>query len=225
MSLVFLVEDENKLADAIVGHLKAEGFNCDHCARFDEVIPRLRACQPAPVVLVLDRLLFGLDSLELIEPIREIYPDMGILILSAIGSPHEKAAAIDRGADDYLAKPFSYDELVARIRGLERRNQRALETQGRLGNIILDMQNRSVLVEDQKVVLTNKEFLLLRLLVRHPGRVFSKSNVLQSVWEVSSETESNVVEATVNSVRKKLREADASVELKNMRNVGYWLED
>ncbi|MGE0762635.1 MAG: response regulator transcription factor [Bdellovibrionales bacterium] len=224
MAFVFLVEDENKLAQSIGDHLRLEGFLFDHCARYEDVLPCLRALDRIPGVLVLDRLLFGQDSLPLIEDIRAEFPEMGILILSAIGSPQEKASAIDRGADDYLAKPFAFAELVARIRSLDRRNRRT-SPHVRMGNVTLDEQNRCLLVDGQKMVLTNKEFLLLRLLVRHPGRVFSKATVLESVWEVSADSESNVVEATVNSVRKKLREAVASIEVKNMRNVGYWLED
>lgn len=225
MAHVLLVEDELKLANSIGENLRTEGYFFDCCHRYDEVLPKLREMKDPPDVLVLDRLLFGRDSIELIGEIRERFPALGILVLSAIGSATEKAQAIDRGADDYLAKPFAFMELVARIRALERRAKRTNQANHiTIGNVILDWQNRSLYVNGKKVILTNKEFLMLRLLADQPGRIFSKSNILESVWEVSTESDSNVVEATVNSVRKKLRESGASLVIKNMRNVGYWVE-
>lgn len=225
MSHVMLVEDEVKLANSIGENLRTEGYLFEHCSHFEEVLPKLRNQKSPPDVLILDRLLYGKDSIDLLESIRSEFPEIGLIVLSAIGSPAEKARAIDRGADDYLAKPFAFTELVARIRALERRSKRGgAATHLTIGNLILDWQSRTLMVEGNKVVLTNKEFLVLRLLAQQPGRIFSKVNVLESVWEVSAESESNVVEATLNAVRKKLREFGASVQIKNMRNVGYWLE-
>jgi len=225
MSHVLLVEDEAKLAKSIGESLRTEGYRFDHCSHFEEILPKLRGQNSPPDILILDRLLYGKDAIALLETIRSEYPEIGLIVLSAIGSPAEKAVAIDRGADDYLAKPFAFTELVARIRALERRSKRgAAAAHLTLGNMVLDWQNRALLVEGKKVVLTNKEFLVLRLLANQPGRIFSKVSVLESVWEVSAETESNVVEATLNAVRKKLREAGANVQIKNMRNVGYWIE-
>lgn len=225
MAHLLLVEDEVKLANSIGENLKTEGYFVDFCTRYEEILPRLKEKADPPDVLVMDRLLFGRDSIDLLEKIRQDFPLLGILVLSAIGSATEKAAVIDRGADDYLAKPFAFMELSARVRALERRSKRSRTSSHiSVGNLIMDWQNRTLAVGGRKVLLTNKEFLVLRLLANQPGRIYSKINILEIVWEVNAESESNVVEATVNSVRKKLREAGATLVIKNMRNVGYWVE-
>jgi DNA-binding response OmpR family regulator len=143
------------------------------------------------------------------------------MILSAIGTSSEKAALLDLGADDYLAKPFAGDELVARVRVLLRRNNPELK----FGNLVLNSETRTMRVDEHETALQNKEYLLLRTLMQSPGKVFNKAYLYKKVWEMSEDVESNVVETTVNKLRRRLKDAGTSVQIKNVRNTGYWIEE
>ena len=178
-----------------------------------------------PDVVILDRLLRQHDSLAHLKDIKESFPAAKVLILSAINTSNEKASALDLGADDYLGKPFSTTELLARVRALSRRlSAQAVPTHLRCGNLVLDIAARSALVGERKLNLPNKEFLVLRALAQQPGRVLKKATLVEQIWESSVEAETNVVEATITNLRRKLEDTSANVKIKNMRNAGYWIE-
>lgn len=224
---IWLIEDEEKLLAMLASSLRTEGFLVRTCASIEEAEALVRGREPAPDLVVLDRLLHNRDGIDFIEPLRSAYPDVKILILSAINTAVEKAAALDRGADDYLAKPFSSVELLARMRALGRRPSAASAKTAahiKFGNLLLDTIARSVIIEDKRYNLPNKEFLLLRTFIEHPGKVFSKQVLFEQVWDISADAETNVVEATINNLRKRLRDMQANAVIKNMRNAGYWIE-
>lgn len=218
---ILIVEDEAKLLNHLARTISEEGFSTFTCGSFSELENLLKISVKRFDVIVLDRLLHGRDSAELVTQIKEVLPEVKIMILSAIDSASEKAALLDLGADDYLAKPFSSDELVARIRVLLRRNRPELK----FGNIVLNTEKRNVTVGDTEIPLQNKEFSLLRMLIQTPGKVFNKIFLYEYVWEMSTEVESNVVETTINKLRRRLEEAGANVVIKSMRNKGYWVEE
>lgn len=218
---ILIVEDEAKLLIHLARTITDEGFSTFTCASFAELENLLKIPVKRFDVVVLDRLLHGKDSAELVTRMKEVLPEVKIMILSAINSASEKTALLDLGADDYLAKPFSSDELVARIRVLLRRNRPEIK----FGNIILNTEKRTARVGDKEIPLQNKEFALLRTLIRTPGKVFNKIFLYEHVWEMSTEVESNVVEATVNKLRRRLEESGANVSIKSMRNKGYWIEE
>ena len=178
-----------------------------------------------PELILLDRLLNQFDSIELLPEIKRVFPGARILILSAINTAAEKADALDRGADDYLGKPFSVSELMARLRALARRPTLA-PAPGylRAGNVVLDTMSRVAIIGSRKISLPNKEFMVLRALIQKPGQVFKKGVLFEQVWDSSTELETNVVEATITNLRRKLEDAAADVKIKNMRNAGYWIE-
>lgn len=218
---ILIAEDESRLLDHLANLLTDEGFETIACASYIE----LESLIDFPVnkydLIMLDRLLDGKDSAELITKIKLDFPHTKILILSAINTPREKANLLDQGADDYLAKPFESEELIARIRVLLRRSYHSLK----LGNTVLNSISRNLNVNNQEIVLTNKEFLLLKTLMQTPGKIFSKFFLYEQVWEIRTDIDTNVVETTINRLRRKLDETAANIKIKNARNIGYWIEE
>lgn len=225
MATVLIVEDEIKILERLRVALQADGHQVetisDEEAFSAEAVSRLR-----PHLIILDRLLGQRDSLGQVREIKKRLPGAGLLILSAIDSPLEKAKALELGADDYLAKPFSMTELLARVKALQRR---AVPVVGRpeflsLGRAVLDLEGRLLMIEGKRHHLPNKEFGILRLLGASPGRVFNKIQILEAVWDTSYDVESNAVETAITALRRRLEELQSGIAIKNSRNMGYWLE-
>lgn len=175
-------------------------------------------------IVVLDRMMEGADSADYVASIRMQYPTLKIFILSAIDSSLEKAKLIDTGADDYLAKPFETSEFKARLKALMRRSATPVSLNYELSNISLDLIHRSVSVNGKPLNLTAKEFLVLHALCNNVGKIYSKEQLIQTIWGFSLDNETNVVESTMNSLRRKLEHAGSKVQIKNTRFVGYWVE-
>lgn len=217
---VLLVEDESKLAEHLVRSL-SQAFSVSVLNSFEELENSLSSPSLPFDVIILDRMMNGKDTLVLIPALRKKFPQCKILVLSAIHTPAEKALALDQGADDYVSKPVALEELMARVRAVTRRPSNEL----RFGNIAIDSVDRSVHIDGQSLPLSNKEFLLLRAFVQAPGKIFSKSYLYEQVWQTSVEIESNAIETTVNKLRRKLEDSSALAQIKNSRNLGYWLEE
>lgn len=218
---ILIVEDEFKLLNHLEERMKIEDFVVFKCDSYTDLENFVITPKVSIDIIILDRLLNGQDSSDLISAIKENMQDAKIIVLSALNTAYEKTALLDRGVDDYLSKPFDIDELVARIRALLRRNSKELV----FGNIILDTERRNVKVNGQEMVLQNKEFILLKTLIKTPGKIFNKKFLYEYVWEMSVDVESNVVEATVNKLRRRLEDAGANPRIKSMRNKGYWIEE
>lgn len=221
MARVLIIEDEAKLLMHLEEVMHLEGFSVFTCSTYSELENFLSLPVKRIDVVLLDRLLQRRDTATLMSRIKLELPTAKVVVVSAINTPAEKAALLDLGADDYVAKPFDSDELVARVRAVMRR----VPVEPCFGNVILNTEKRSIRVGGAEVALQNKEFLLLRALMQSPGKVFDKSFLYENVWEMSTEVESNVVEATVSKLRKRLEEIGASFTVKSMRNRGYWIEE
>lgn len=218
---ILIVEDEAKLLDHLSQIMREEGHLPFTCSSFGELENLLVAPVKHFDIVILDRLLHGRDSAALMTDLKTELPEAKILILSAINSPSEKALLLDKGADDYMAKPFGSEELAARIRVLVRRS----EPTTKFGNVILNSHDRTMKVGSQEFSLPNKEFVLLRTLVSKPNKIFGKVLLYEKVWEMSPDVESNAIETMVNKLRRRLDEAGASIQIKNTRNLGYWIEE
>jgi two-component system copper resistance phosphate regulon response regulator CusR len=148
-------------------------------------------------------------------------------VLSAISDSEERAKVLDLGADDYQGKPYSLVELLSRVRALLRRSHDGgggEKTVLHIGNLDVHLLEHSAKVGATALDLTPKEFRLLSILVREPGKVWSKFKLLDQVWQVNLELESNVVESTVRNIRRKLEQAGCSAVIESKRNLGYWIE-
>ena len=224
---ILVVEDEVRVLDFLTEALRKEGYTVHGAETFEAAVQSIENLSNELDVLILDRLLHRTDAIGLISRARGKCPQARILILSTINSPDQKAAALDLGADDYMAKPFTLVELSARVRSLSRRheNRKGPETYIYTArNLQVNALEHKAAVNGKTVDLSNKEYLLLLTLIQHPGRVFNKFQLLDKVWDTQFDIESNVVEVTVKNVRKKLLVAQSTAEILSRRNIGYWIE-
>lgn len=222
---ILIVEDESSLNHFLSESLKKEGYNIQSIASMEELNSLVEQKNSIdPQIIILDRLLHGLDSSEKIPMLKMRYPESKIIVLSAIGGPSEKGKILDTGADDYVSKPFSIEELTARIRVSQRYNVKATQTVQSYGNLCLDLFCQSAEVEGKKLELSKKEYQLLTALLHTPTKVFNRYQLLDNIWDIHADVESNVVEVTIKNLRKKLESAQASVQILSKRNVGYWIE-
>jgi DNA-binding response OmpR family regulator len=225
---ILVIEDEPRVANFLKRSLEAESHCVQLCKDAQELEAALhlpRASRDTPEVVILDRMLRGSEGLDYISEIRRSFPTCRILVLSAIDMPEEKAKALDLGADDYLAKPFSLTELSARLRVLARRAvepSKALILQTK--DLSIDLSLQTVCVRGRKIDLSKKEYQILVVLSQHPGRVFNKYQLLDKVWDMQFTVESNTVEVTIRNLRKKLEQGGVSLEILSKRNIGYWIE-
>lgn len=222
---ILVVEDESSILKNIVITLEEQGWFVKTATSLPSLSNLIDGKVFYPNVIVLDRMLGGDDSSLAISKIKATYADTKILILSAIDTGTEKARLLDLGADDYLAKPYSSPELVARIKALLRRSTLVHSQQEvHVGNLSINLADRTAAINSEPVNLSQKEIQLLILFANNPGKIFPRDVLLAQVWKSSKESESKVVEATMNNLRRKLETSQSSITIRNMRNVGYWLE-
>lgn len=222
---VLIAEDEPIISNKVKSLIEEIEWTPSVVSNIPSLLEMLSSSETIFSILVLDRILEGADSADHIVSIRMQYPALKIFILSAIDSSLEKAKLIDIGADDYLAKPFESSEFKARLKAMMRRaTPNTANLNYKLANISIDLIQRNVFVNGNLLNLTAKEFLVLHALCRNVGKIHSKNELIQTIWGFSLENETNVVEATMNSLRRKLENEGAIAQIKNTRFVGYWIE-
>lgn len=221
---IVIVDDENEILKRLQVLFESEGYEVFGLVSILELEKFLERKKLQPDLIVLDRMLNGTDSATLIPKIKNTFARTNVLVLSAIDTALEKAEALNAGADDYLAKPFSSIELMARVKVLTRRISLYNSETLLIGNLEIKINDREARVNGRALNLTHKEFSVLHVLATTPGKVYSKESLLELVWKQSAGQESKVVEVAVNKIRKVLGDEKTQVSLKNIRNVGYWLE-
>lgn len=214
---LLLVDDEERLVEALRRGLVAEGFAVEVAHTGPEGLRQASFGDFDAVVL--DVMLPGMSGFEVVRRLRRQDNWVPVLMLSAKDGEHDQADALDDGADDYLTKPFSYVVLLARIRALLRRGVVARPVVLRVGEVTLDPASHEVGVAGSPVVLTQREFVLLEYLMRQPGRVVSKAELLDHVWDNAAETAPNAVEVYIGYLRRKL----GAERLVTVRGAGYRL--
>jgi heavy metal response regulator len=219
---VLVVEDERKVASFIQRGLEAEHYSVD--VEYDGEAGFLRLCDGNYDLVILDVNLPKRDGLTVLRDIRNQRLNVPVLLLTARDTTADKVAGLDQGADDYLTKPFAFEELLARIRALLRRGTPAPVPLLSIADLQLDPVTHQVTRAGKRLDLTAKEFALLEFFLRRPGRVLSRTLIAQHVWGVDFDTFTNVIDVYVNYLRKKI---DADFELKllhTVRGVGYVLK-
>jgi len=220
---VLVVEDEKKLAGFIRRALKEDGHAVDACNDGDTGMHR--ATGEAYDAVILDLMLPGRGGLEILHALREQGKSTPVLILTARDSVADRITGLDRGADDYLTKPFALDELRARLRALLRRGKGGVSTILKFSDLTMDLVQRSVVRGQRSIELTPKEFSLLEYFLRSPRRVLTRTSIAEHVWDYNFDWQSNVVDVFVNGVRRKLEEQHESRLIHTLRGVGYVLRE
>lgn len=220
---LLVCEDEMEITRHLQEILGPQSFETVYLRDVPQIERQMQMRTWQPDIVVLDRLFGSEDLISYLDPMKRVWPSSKILILSAIDTPLEKASALEKGADDYLAKPFSKEEFLARVKALNRRNA-ASSPQLVLKDVTLNLDDRTLSFMGQVLELSLKEAELLKLFFANPGKVFSKDDLVLKVWRSSTGLETNTVESTIVRVRRKLEILQAPVIIKNMRLVGYWLE-
>ena len=217
-----MVDDDARLAASLRRALAYEGHSVEVAA--DGPGALISARDRAPDLVVLDVMLPGLDGVEVCRRLRE-GSDVPILMLTARDAVSDRVKGLDAGADDYLAKPFAYDELLARVRALLRRREPAGHDELRCADLVMDVSAHEVRRGDRLIELTALQFNVLEHFLRHQRQVIDREQLLESVWGVDSEAISNVVDVTIADLRARLEVDGRPRLLQTVRGVGYVLRE
>ena len=221
MVRVLVVEDEANIREMIALNLRLAGMEAVEAESAEAALPLLEQ-KPGCDAAILDVMLPGMNGFSLCETIRRTDQKIGIIILSAKGQEQDKIRGLSIGADDYMTKPFSVLELLARVRSLLRRTKEEEPEQPKLfdcGALRLDLETREVKVNGREVLLTYKEYELLKLLMTNAGIVTTRELILDRVWGIDFEGESRTLDMHIKTLRQKLKEEGSLI--KTVRNVGY----
>lgn len=221
---ILVVEDEEKVASFLRKGLQQSSYTVDLAHTGEDALEHLALNEYDAIVL--DVMLPGRDGLSVVRELREHGDTTPVLALTARGTLEDRIAGLDSGCDDYLPKPFAFDELLARLRALLRR-QPGSRKASRLeySGLVLDPATREVTRDRRPIELTNKEYAVLELLLRNSGRVITRNKLLESVWGYDFDGGSNVLEVYVNFLRKKIDQGYDRKLLHTVRGVGYVLRD
>jgi DNA-binding response OmpR family regulator len=215
---ILVVEDEHKITNSIKRGLEQEGYATD--VAYDGEEGYDLASSESYGVIILDLMLPKMDGMSVCKKLRSEENHTPILILTARGELDDKVEGLNSGADDYLAKPFAFAELVARIKALSRRPKEGLGTKLSSGNLILNTIDFSVKCKDQEITLSKKEFALLEYLLQHKGKIVAKEQIIQGVWDYEADILPNTVEVFIGYLRNKI----GSDVIKTIRGFGYKIE-
>lgn len=218
---ILIVEDQEKLAQLLKKGLETKGYAVDYVLDGEEGQSRIELSHEDYDLVILDLMMPKKNGFEVCRAVRGKNISIPILILTARDSTDDKITALDAGADDYLVKPFSFKELLARVRAILRRPKDSLPAELRIQNITLNPITRKVLCGDNEIDLTLKEFSLLEYLMRHPNQVLNREQILDNLWDFGFDSFSNVVDVHIKNLRKKLKDEDGKKILETVRGVGY----
>jgi DNA-binding response OmpR family regulator len=218
---ILVIEDEAAIADFLKRGLEGERYSVVAVGDGGEG-ERLALDEQVDLV-ILDRMLPGRDGLRVLDAIRRAKPGLPVIVLTARGEVEDRVEGLDRGATDYLAKPFAFDELAARVRAHLRRPDEPEATKLEVGDIRLDLLSREAERGGTTLHLSAREFDLLAYLMRHPGKVMSREQLLAAVWGYEHEPGTNVVQVYIGYLRRRLAASGSPAPIETVRSVGYRL--
>ncbi|MGA7808634.1 response regulator [Bradyrhizobium sp.] len=219
---ILVVEDDPETADQLVEQLTTSGYQVDLAANGTEAL-NLGATSDYAVI-TMDRMLPDIDGLAVMRQLRDDGVAAPVLIISALGEVDDRVRGLRAGGDDYLVKPFSFIELLARVEALGRRSDTIVkETILRVGDLAIDLVSRSASRRGKDIALLPREFQLLEYLVRNEGRVISRAMLLQHVWDLHFDPSTNIIDVYVGRVRRKVDGQQAYPLIHTLRGIGYCL--
>lgn len=218
---ILVVEDDPKILSFVKKGLEEQGFTVEASADGDQGLQL--ASDSAFDVIVLDIMLPGRDGLSILRSLREQKNTVPVILLTARSALGERVEGLELGADDYLTKPFFMEELIARIHALVRRASGEQLSVLQAADLVVNLITREVKRGETSIELTKREFNLLELLMRSPGRVFTRTQILEHVWGYDFDPQTNVVDVYIRRVRKKIDRASSDSMIETVRGVGYRL--
>lgn len=216
---LLLVEDERKIAEFTRKGLEEQGFVVEHVANGNDAWSSISSRNYD--VIILDIMLPGRDGLSVLRQMRREKITIPVIMLTARGEPYERTEGLNLGADDYLTKPFYMEELIARVHAISRRQAGDSVSIRQSGALRMNLLTRDVSYDGTSIELTSREFNLLEVLMRSPGYVFTRTQLLEHVWGYDFDPQTNVVDVTIRRLRKKIAEHSASQYIETVRGVGY----
>ncbi|MCI9475373.1 response regulator transcription factor [Anaerovoracaceae bacterium 41-7] len=221
---LLIVEDEKRLCQTVAKHLKAEGYAVDFCHDGKDAFDYMAGTEYDAVIL--DIMLPGLDGISVLKTMRSQKVKTPVLLLTAKNTIEDKVKGLDSGADDYLTKPFSLEELSARIRVMIRRSGiERVDSQISAGPLTLDTDRKVALREGKEIPLTAKEYAILEYLMHNKGIVLSRDKMMNHIWNYDYEGSSNIIDVYIRTLRNKI-DADFEVKLiQTVRGLGYVIKD
>ncbi|MDQ0484403.1 response regulator transcription factor [Guptibacillus hwajinpoensis] len=226
MTHIFVIDDEQNIRDILEKYLRKEGHEVSTFTDGAEVLKALETIEPD--LLVLDIMMPKVDGLELMRQLRK-HSTVPVIVVSARDEELDRILGLELGADDYLTKPFSPRELVVRIKNLFKRvnrtGQQAFSDGWKVGNVQLLKQKRQVLVEDQELVLTPKEYDVLSYLIQYPSQPFTRETLIEVLWGYQYAGDGRIIDDLVKRLRKKMSEANSVVKIITVWGYGYKLDE
>ncbi len=221
---LLIVEDEKRLCQTVAKHLKAEGYAVDFCHDGKDAFDYMAGTEYDAVIL--DIMLPGLDGISVLKTMRSQKVKTPVLLLTAKNTIEDKVKGLDSGADDYLTKPFSLEELSARIRVMIRRSGiERVDSQISAGSLTLDTDKKIAIREGKEIPLTAKEYAILEYLMHNKGIVLSRDKMMNHIWNYDYEGSSNIIDVYIRTLRNKI-DADFEVKLiQTVRGLGYVIKD
>lgn len=221
---ILIVEDEPKVAAFIKKGLEENGDTVE--IAIDGMAGRQLALEKYFDLIILDVMLPKLNGIELCRDIRKFRPDAGIIMLTALGSTDDKVTGLNSGADDYLEKPFHFKELLARIRAIKRRNSAIGEDKVyKIADLEMDMQAKTVKRSGTLIKLTAKEFNLLELFLKNTGKVLTRGDIAEKVWQIDFDTGTNIIDVYVNYLRNKIDKNHSPKLIHTQVGMGYVMRE
>lgn len=222
--MIYCVEDEQSIRELMLYALRASGFEAEGFGDGEALFGALETARPR--LILLDIMLPGMDGMEILKKLRATpaTAHIPVIMASAKGTEYDKVLGLDLGADDYLAKPFGMMEMVSRIRAVLRRSPEAQQKSLlRFGQLEMDSLSHTLRVNGSRVELTLKEFEILKLFLEHPGRVFSRDQLLEKIWSTDYVGETRTVDVHIGTLRTKL--GPCGDYIRTVRGVGYRMEE
>jgi DNA-binding response OmpR family regulator len=220
---ILVIEDEKKVANFIKKGLEEEFYAVDVALNGKEGYEL--ASMGNHDLIVLDVMLPYMDGITITKELRKKKILTPILLLTVKETIQDKVTGLDSGADDYLTKPFAFEELLARIRALLRRKDQAKTTNLKVGNLDLDLQSHKVTIDEKEIILTPKEYSILEYLMRNKNRVISRTKLIEHVYDYHFDTETNIIDVYINKLRSKVDQDPNKPLIQTIRGTGYMIKD